>query len=86
MGTGPAVLIIIGFILVFGGLMWSASVQSSWMSLNSTASNQIQNGATQAGLIYSAGAGYFIIILGIICFLGAFLLIITGVGGSIGGR
>jgi phage-related minor tail protein len=85
-GTGPGILIIMGFILIFIGLMWDAGIGMAWNDLNnSTQANTTQHAATSAGQIFSSGFGIIISIIGVLLLVGAVIMIIMSAT-KIGGR
>lgn len=78
-GTSAGILIILGVIMVFAGLMWDASVGYAWQDLNnSTTPGTGQHAAVAAGTIFSGGYGLFISALGVVMMVGAVLLIAMG--------
>jgi hypothetical protein len=81
--TSAGVLLILAFICMFGGMMWDASVGSSWDDLNNTTTDgTIGRSATQAGVLFGYGFGMILIAIGLLLAIGAVLVI----AGSFGGR
>lgn len=82
------ILLILGMILIFGGIMWDASIGYAWQDLNnSTQNGTAQHTAVAAGQIFGYGFGLLIVALGVLLMVGAVLLIVyKGVQGIGGGR
>lgn len=83
-GMGVGVLLIIGLLMVFGGLMWDASVGMAWQDLaNNTTEGTTQHAAVSAGQIFGYGYGMILVMIGVLVMVGAFIGIAMSTFGSI---
>jgi uncharacterized membrane protein YkgB len=81
--SGAGVLLIMGFILVLGALMWDASVGAAWIELDNTSTtSNTDQAAANAGRMFSGGFGFVIVIVGVLLMVFAVIsLIMSAVGG-----
>jgi hypothetical protein len=82
-GSSAGVLIIMGLMCVFGGIMWDSSVGYAWQDLNNnTTAGTTEHAATSSGQIFGYGFGMFITIFGVLLMVGAVLVLIAGASGG----
>jgi hypothetical protein len=78
-------LMLLGFIMIIGALMWDSSIGMAWEDLNnSTTAGTTQHAATSSGRLFGTGFGALIAIFGIVLMIGSVIALMFDASHTIG--